>query len=74
MKFLRDEAGQIDKGKLSTQIVTYIIPMLMAMLFYITQNPDIVNDAVGPVAGGLILAAIAAIVFNYQNPRQEETA
>lgn len=63
----------MDKGKISTQIVTYGIPILMAMLLYVTQNPEIVNNSVGPVAGGLILAAIAAIVFNYQNPRETET-
>lgn len=60
---------QINKGKLSTQIVTYGIPILIAMLVYIIQNPEIVNNYFGPVLGGLILAVISTLVFNYQNPR-----
>lgn len=72
MKFLKDNTGQIDQGKLSTQIVTYGLPIIMAMLYYISQNPEIVNNAVGPVAGGLILAGIGALIFNYRNPRSNQ--
>lgn len=72
MKFLRDEAGQIDKGNLSTQIITYGMIIVTAIFIYLTQNPSILNDALGPVLGGLVLFVLSSVIFNLRNPRPTE--
>lgn len=62
----------MDKGQLTTDIVTFVVPVLFAVNTYVSANPGPLEEYLGAFWSGLIIAVMGAIVANYMNPRQNE--
>jgi heme/copper-type cytochrome/quinol oxidase subunit 1 len=79
MKILKDEAGQIDKGKTSTMLITLITPLMgiifTAILNAILNNPEIVFNFLNQYGLAIytpIIVSVLISLYNYQNPRPTE--
>jgi hypothetical protein len=66
---IKERITLVNNGKISTQIVSFGIPIIIAIVIYLQANPQIISNFAGPTYTGLVLVILAALVYNYQNPR-----
>lgn len=79
MKFLKDEAGEIDSGKTSTVLISIVTPILGLIVTVLLQtliNEPLVLynilDQYGLAIYAPLVASFLVTIYNMRNPRSNE--